>query len=102
MASPAERANFLVAMGESLFADASPDAQRLRHGMLDLIGGGDIESALSAASAVGDDRLQKAARGYVQPETFTHGTSEQRMQWFKRGLDAGAINACDTFSGSAP
>ncbi len=59
---------------------------------------GDIESAMSAAAAVGDDRLQRSARGYVQPETFTHGSSEQRMQWFKRGLDAGQIKACDTFS----
>ncbi len=61
---------------------------------------GDIESALSAASAVGDDRLQRAARGYVQPETFTHGSSEQRMAWFKRGVDGGQIKACDTFSGN--
>jgi len=59
---------------------------------------GDVESALSAASAVGDDRLQKAARGTVQPETFTHGSSAQRMQWFKRGLDSGALKSCDTFS----
>ena len=62
---------------------------------------GDVESALSAAAAVGDDRLQKAARGYVQPETFTHGSSAQRMQWFKRGMDGGAITACDTFSANA-
>lgn len=59
---------------------------------------GDIESALSAAAAVGDDRLQRNARGYVQPESFTHGSSEQRMQWFRRGLDGGQIRACDTFS----
>ena len=63
---------------------------------------GDVESALSAASAVGDDRLQRAARGYVQPETFTHGSSAQRMLWFRRGMDAGQINACDTFAAGSP
>ncbi|MBS0395873.1 MAG: neutral zinc metallopeptidase [Proteobacteria bacterium] len=57
----------------------------------------DIDSALGAASAVGDDRLQRAARGYVVPDSFTHGTSEQRMRWFRRGVEAGALGACDTF-----
>jgi uncharacterized protein len=60
---------------------------------------GDIEEALGAASAIGDDRLQKATRGQVVPETFTHGTSQQRSQWFKRGFDAGTLEACDTFKG---
>src|SRR5579862_6248865 len=59
---------------------------------------GDVESALGAASAVGDDRLQKMATGHVSPESFTHGTSEQRMHWFSAGLDNGTIAACDTFS----
>ena len=58
---------------------------------------GDVEEALKAASAVGDDTLQKRTQGYVVPDTFTHGTSAQRMSWFKRGLDAGTIPACDTF-----
>jgi predicted metalloprotease len=58
---------------------------------------GDVESALSAASAVGDDRLQKMATGHVSPESFTHGTSEQRMHWFSAGLDNGTIAACNTF-----
>lgn len=59
---------------------------------------GDIEEALGAASAVGDDRLQRSAQGYVVPDSFTHGTSEQRMRWFKRGLDTGDIRQGDTFS----
>ena len=58
---------------------------------------GDLESALGAASSVGDDRLQKMSTGRVNPETFTHGTSQQRMQWFTTGLDQGTIDACNTF-----
>ncbi len=59
---------------------------------------GDIEEALSAASAVGDDRLQKQSQGYVVPDAFTHGSSEQRMYWFKKGFTTGDINQGDTFS----
>ncbi|MEM9682378.1 MAG: neutral zinc metallopeptidase, partial [Pseudomonadota bacterium] len=59
---------------------------------------GDIEEALNAASAVGDDTLQKQAQGYVVPDSFTHGTSAQRQRWFKRGFDTGQPNACDTFN----
>jgi predicted metalloprotease len=58
---------------------------------------GDIESALGAAAAVGDDRLQKQATGHVSPDSFTHGTSEQRMSWFRKGFDSGSLQACDTF-----
>ena len=58
---------------------------------------GDIEEGLNAASAIGDDRLQKQTRGRVVPESFTHGTSEQRVRWFRRGMDTGEIAACDTF-----
>ncbi len=59
---------------------------------------GDLEEALTAASAIGDDRLQRDAGGDVDPETFTHGTSAQRMKWFRRGYDTGRLDACDTFS----
>jgi hypothetical protein len=59
---------------------------------------GDIEEGLRAAAAVGDDRIQMASRGYVSPESFTHGSSEQRMRWFKRGLETGDIKVCDVFA----
>lgn len=59
---------------------------------------GDVEEALAAATAIGDDRLQKQSQGYVVPDTFTHGSSEQRVRWFKRGLEGGSLKQCDTFS----
>lgn len=62
-----------------------------------IIEAGDIEEALTAANAIGDDRLQSQARGYVVPESFTHGTSEQRMRWFKKGYVSGDINQGNTF-----
>lgn len=58
---------------------------------------GDLQEGLGAAAAVGDDRLQRAGTGHVQPESFTHGTSEQRMTWFRRGFDSGDPGYCDTF-----
>ena len=63
-----------------------------------LLEGGDIEEALNAANAIGDDRLQKEAQGYAVPESFTHGTSAQRMYWFKKGYETGDINQGDTFN----
>ena len=59
---------------------------------------GDVDGALKAASSVGDDTLQKENRGYVVPDSFTHGTSAQRVRWFQRGLEDGRMDACDTFS----
>ncbi len=63
-----------------------------------LLEAGDVESALHAAAAVGDDHIQQMTRGRVQPETFTHGSSQQRMSWFKKGLNSGTTAACDTFT----
>jgi predicted metalloprotease len=60
---------------------------------------GDVEEGLQAASAVGDDRLQRMQTGRVVPDSFTHGSSAQRLTWFKRGLESGALESCDTFSG---
>jgi hypothetical protein len=62
-----------------------------------LLEAGDIEEGLRAASAIGDDRLQRQAQGRVVPDAFTHGSSEQRVRWFKRGLETGDPLACDTF-----
>ncbi|MGZ5859066.1 MAG: KPN_02809 family neutral zinc metallopeptidase, partial [Burkholderiaceae bacterium] len=62
-----------------------------------IIESGDVEGALSAATAIGDDALQRQARGYVVPDSFTHGTSQQRVRWFKRGIDNGDMDQCNTF-----
>ena len=61
---------------------------------------GDVEEAMTAAAAIGDDALQKQAQGYAVPDSFTHGTSQQRMHWFNQGLSTGEISKCDTFSAS--
>jgi predicted metalloprotease len=72
-------------------------AQRGSTGMGDLLEAGDLEEALNAASQIGDDRLQREAQGYVAPDSFTHGTAEQRARWFRRGLETGDLAAGDTF-----
>ena len=66
--------------------------------MRNILERGDIEEGLNAAAAVGDDRLQRRAQGYVVPESFTHGSSAQRVRWFRQGLQTGDIRQCDTFS----
>jgi uncharacterized protein len=68
-------------------------ADRARH----ILEAGDVDEALRAASAIGDDRLQKQATGYVVPDSFTHGSAAQRVRWFRRGLEAGELKGCDTF-----
>jgi uncharacterized protein len=59
-----------------------------------------VQSALGAAAAVGDDRLQKMSTGHLSPDSFTHGTSAQRTSWFTKGLDSGSMASCDTFGSS--
>ncbi|MEW8284250.1 MAG: neutral zinc metallopeptidase, partial [Candidatus Thiodiazotropha taylori] len=59
---------------------------------------GDIEEGLTAASAIGDDRLQKQSKGYVSPDSFTHGSSAQRVKWFQMGFKHGDLKKCDTFA----
>ena len=66
--------------------------------MFNIIEAGDFDEAMNAASAIGDDRLQKQAQGYVVPDSFTHGTSAQRQRWFRKGYETGDINQGDTFS----
>jgi predicted metalloprotease len=69
-----------------------------KHNFLDP---GDVDQALQTATAIGDDRLQKEAQGYVVPDSFTHGTSEQRKRWFLNGFNSGQVNACNTMSASS-
>ncbi len=71
-------------------------AQKARH----VLEQGDLEEALNAASQIGDDRLQKRAQGYVVPESFTHGSAEERQRWFRRGFEQGTVEACNTFEGA--
>jgi len=69
------------------------------HKQFDILEEGDLEEALVAAASIGDDRLQKQARGFAIPHTFTHGSSEQRVEWFARGVKYGSLSKCDTFAG---
>lgn len=68
------------------------------HRSRQLLEEGDVDEGLAAASAIGDDRLQKQSQGYVSPDSFTHGSSAQRVKWFRHGLERGEMGACDTFS----
>ena len=70
-------------------------------GLMKQLDPGDVPEALAAASAIGDDRMQKQTQGRVAPDSFTHGTSEQRVRWFRRGLDSGRPRDCDTFSAAS-
>ena len=91
-----------VELQADCFAGIWANQARTKHDFLDP---GDVDQALQTASAIGDDRLQKQSQGYVVPDAFTHGTSEQRKRWFLSGFNQGKISACDTipqarFSGS--
>jgi predicted metalloprotease len=79
-----------------LWANRTQKAERSR--LNEFLETGDVEEALRAASSIGDDKLQMQAQGYVVPESFTHGSAEQRMTWFKRGIDSGELSACNTFN----
>jgi hypothetical protein len=70
------------------------------HRSRDILEQGDVEEALNAATQIGDDRMQMRGRGYVAPDSFTHGSGEQRVRWFRQGLDSGDMRQCDTFSAS--
>ena len=72
------------------------------HRTRQLLEEGDVEEGLAAASAIGDDRIQRETRGTALPESFTHGTSQQRVAWFRRGLENGSLEVCDTFASARP
>lgn len=87
-----------LSVAQELQADCFAGVWAHRAGEQGLLEEGDIEEALNAASQIGDDTLQRNQRGYVNPDSFTHGTSAQRVQWFRRGLTSGDVDQCDTFS----
>lgn len=84
-----------------LQADCYAGVWGFHAGALKQLEDGDLAEALGAASAIGDDRMQQQSRGRVVPDSFTHGSSEQRVRWFKRGMESGQPRACDTFSAAA-
>ena len=98
-ASASESESNALSVRQELQADClagvwAHDASRARN----LLEAGDIEEALTAASAIGDDRLQRQATGHVSPDSFTHGSSEQRVRWFRQGVESGSLESCDTFA----
>ncbi|HEY3074920.1 MAG TPA: neutral zinc metallopeptidase [Burkholderiales bacterium] len=97
--SPAEYNRISVRM--ELQADCYAGVWGHHAGTMKQLDPGDLAEALAAATAIGDDRLQKQTQGRVVPESFTHGTSEQRVRWFRRGMDSGRPKDCDTFSAAS-
>ena len=94
----ANRLQVRVELQADCLAGVWANRAQQKHSFLDP---GDIDQALQTASAIGDDRLQKQAQGYVVPDAFTHGTSEQRKRWFTNGFSQGKVSACDTLSAGA-
>jgi hypothetical protein len=95
--SDANRLSVMLELQADCFAGVWARQAHERFGVLER---GDVEEALRAAAAVGDDRIQAQATGRVVPDSFTHGSSEQRMHWFRVGLEQGSLAACDTFAGT--
>jgi predicted metalloprotease len=93
-----EAENNLTSVRMELQADCYAGVWGYHAGTMNQLESGDVAEALNAATAIGDDRLQQQTQGRVVPESFTHGSSEQRVRWFKRGLDSGRAKDCDTFS----
>ncbi len=94
----ANRLQVRVELQADCYAGIWANRAQQKHNFLD---SGDVDQALQTASAIGDDRLQKQAQGYIVPDGFTHGTSEQRKQWFLTGFKQGKVSACDTMAASA-
>ena len=97
-ASDKTQANALqvrIELQADCFAGVWANRAQAKHNFLDP---GDVDQALQTASAIGDDRLQKQAQGYVVPDSFTHGTSDQRKRWFQNGFNGGQVSGCDTLS----
>jgi predicted metalloprotease len=90
-----------LSVRQELQADCYAGVWGYYAGQRGLLEPGDTEEGLGAASAIGDDTLQRQAQGRVVPESFTHGSSEERMRWFRRGLESGSIDACNTFGAGA-
>jgi hypothetical protein len=87
-----------VELQADCFAGVWANRAQAKHNFLDP---GDVDQALQTASAIGDDRLQKETQGYVVPDSFTHGTSDQRKRWFQNGFTGGKVSGCDTISASS-
>ena len=100
----ANRASVMLELQADCFAGvwANHTERMQQSNMKDFLENGDIDEALRAASMIGDDRLQMQSQGYVVPESFTHGTAEQRSRWFKQGFQTGQMSGCNTFSGATP
>jgi predicted metalloprotease len=90
----ANRLQVRVELQADCFAGVWAHAARSKHDFLDP---GDVDAALQTAASIGDDRLQQQTRGYVVPDAFTHGTSDQRKRWFMAGFNEGKLSACNTF-----